>query len=139
MIADIPKFPVTKHTDCIHLSNWGAHATKTCYASNPAALASEVLARFGQHPVRDCDAVDDNLHSLRSLANRVVAGVKAHGDLFTWLIACNTWDLFFCSFSAPHCIGHHFWHFMDESHPRHPGHVTAGVPDQSNWPTRPWI
>jgi predicted AlkP superfamily phosphohydrolase/phosphomutase len=30
-----------------------------------------------------------------------------------------SWDLFFASFSAAHCIGHHFWHGVDGSHPRH--------------------
>jgi predicted AlkP superfamily phosphohydrolase/phosphomutase len=29
------------------------------------------------------------------------------------------WDLFFSGFSAPHCIGHHFWQYIDQSHPRH--------------------
>jgi len=29
------------------------------------------------------------------------------------------WDIFFAAFSAPHCIGHHFWHYMDPAHPRH--------------------
>ena len=29
-------------------------------------------------------------------------------------------------FLAPHCIGHHFWHFMDKSHPRH----VPGDPDR---------
>ena len=29
------------------------------------------------------------------------------------------WDIFIAGFSAPHCAGHHFWHYMDPEHPRH--------------------
>jgi predicted AlkP superfamily phosphohydrolase/phosphomutase len=117
IVADIPKSPITRDPNCIHLSNWGSHAAKMAYASNPPPLASEVLNRFGKHPVGQCDAVDAKLESLRSLRLRIVDGVKAHGDLFTWLMASSEWDLFFCSFSAPHCIGHHFWQFMDKGVP----------------------
>lgn len=39
------------------------------------------------------------------------------------------WDIFFAGFSAPHCIGHHFWHFMDPEHPRHPAADDEGLAD----------
>jgi predicted AlkP superfamily phosphohydrolase/phosphomutase len=127
IVADVPKFPITRDPNCIHVSNWGAHATKTAYASNPAPLASQILKRFGKYPVQDCDTVDGRSGSLRSLGWRVLKGVKAHGDLFAWLMASSDWDLFFCSFSAPHCIGHHLWHFLDESHPHNPGKNVPGI------------
>jgi predicted AlkP superfamily phosphohydrolase/phosphomutase len=43
------------------------------------------------------------------------------------------WNVFVATFSAPHCIGHHFWRFMDSSHPRHPkrgSHALAGAIEQ---------
>src|SRR5918995_4858175 len=40
------------------------------------------------------------------------------------------WDLFFASFSAAHCIGHHFWHGVDSSHPRHGEHEFDGTMEE---------
>lgn len=117
-IVDVPKFPLSKSLNGFQLTNWGAHATKTARASLPASLLSEIDARFGRHPVGECDKFDAKPESLRELRRRVLDGVKLHGKLFRSLMIEKPWDLFFAGFSAPHCIGHHFWHGVDASHPR---------------------
>lgn len=117
-IVDVPKFPLSKRINGLHLANWGAHATKTPRAASPESLQTEVIRKFGAHPVGDCDVVDQRPASLRALRRRTLDGVRAHGALFRWLMQERPWDLFFAGFSAPHCIGHHFWHFMDPTHPR---------------------
>jgi predicted AlkP superfamily phosphohydrolase/phosphomutase len=108
-IADVPKFPLSKSINGFQFSNWGAHATKTARASNPPDLIREIDARFGRHPVGDCDKFDAKPASLRELRERVLAGVRSHGEVFRWLMREQQWDLFFAAFSAAHCIGHHFW------------------------------
>jgi predicted AlkP superfamily phosphohydrolase/phosphomutase len=118
-IADVPKFPLSKSINGFQFTNWGAHATKTARVSSPPTLIQQIDARFGRHPVGDCDRFDTKPESLRQLRQRVLAGVKAHGEAFRWLMSEQPWDLFFAGFSAAHCIGHHFWHGMDGSHPRH--------------------
>lgn len=118
-IADVPKFPLSKSINGFQFTNWGAHATKTARVSNPPALIQEIDARFGRHPVGDCDKFDAKPESLRELRKRVLDGVHAHGEVFRWLMREQPWDLFFAGFSAAHCIGHHFWHGVDASHPRH--------------------
>lgn len=118
-IADVPKFPLSKSINGFQFTNWGAHATKTARVSAPENLIREIDARFGRHPVGDCDKFDAKPESLRELRQRVVAGVRAHGEVFRWLMREQSWDLFFAGFSAAHCIGHHFWHGVDASHPRH--------------------
>jgi predicted AlkP superfamily phosphohydrolase/phosphomutase len=129
-VADAPKFKLSK---CINagggfqLANWGAHATKTARASVPSNLLNEVQARFGTHAVGECDAVDHKPRALARLRRNVVTGVKQHGEVFRWLMRERQWDVFFAGFSAPHCIGHHFWHGADESHPRHAEAVAAGI------------
>ncbi len=117
-IVDVPKFPLSRSLNGFQLTNWGAHATKTARASYPAELVSEIDTRFGRHPVGDCDKFDAKPDSLRELRKRVLDGVRRHGEVFRSLMRERPWDLFFAGFSAPHCIGHHFWHGVDASHPR---------------------
>lgn len=126
-IADVPKFPLSRSINGFQFTNWGAHATKTARVSYPANLIQDIDARFGRHPVGDCDKFDAKPDSLRELRKRVLDGVRAHGEAFRWLMREQQWDLFFASFSAAHCIGHHFWHGVDESHPRHGEHEFAGT------------
>jgi len=118
-IVDVPKFPLSRRINGLHLTNWGAHATKTARASFPESLLTDIDGLFGHHPVGDCDAVDEKPEALHDLRRRTLAGVRLHGELFRWLMEKERWDIFFAGFSAPHCIGHHFWHYMDPAHPRH--------------------
>jgi predicted AlkP superfamily phosphohydrolase/phosphomutase len=128
-VVDAPKFPLNGNFDGFQLTNWGAHATKTAKASNPSSLLKEVQARYGDHPVGDCDKVDDNPRALAELRRRVLEGVHTHGELFRWLMQEQVWDVFFASFSAPHCIGHHFWFGLDPSHPKHSDPARASLAD----------
>lgn len=125
-IADAPKFPLSKSINGFQFTNWGAHATKTARTSYPANLLDEIDGRFGRHPVGDCDKFDAKPESLKELRRRVLDGVRSHGEVFRWLMREQPWDLFFASFSAAHCIGHHFWHGVDASHPRHQESVSDG-------------
>lgn len=118
-IVDVPKFPLSRRINGLHLTNWGAHATKTARASSPESLLGDIDGLFGRHPVGDCDAVDEMPKALHDLRRRTLAGLRLHGELFRWLMEKEPWDIFFAGFSAPHCIGHHFWHYMDPDHPRH--------------------
>ena len=128
-VVDVPKFKLSRELNGFQLANWGAHATKTARASSPASLLDEVNARFGRHPVGDCDAVDARPQALARLRRNVIEGVHLHGRLFRALMREREWDIFFAAFSAPHCIGHHFWHGADASHPRHHEAAADGLAD----------
>jgi predicted AlkP superfamily phosphohydrolase/phosphomutase len=118
-VVDAPKYPMSSGLNGFQLTNYGAHATRTARASTPAALLGEIDRRLGAHPVADCDAFGDKQRSLKVLRERVLEGVRTHGALFRWLMESEDWQVFFAAFSAPHCIGHHFWHWVDPTHPRH--------------------
>lgn len=126
-VADVPKFQLSKSINGFQFTNWGAHATKTARVSHPATLIQELDTRFGRHPVGDCDKFDAKPESLRELRQRVLAGVRVHGEVFRSLMREQPWDFFFAGFSAAHCIGHHFWHGVDSSHPRHEESVSDDV------------
>lgn len=132
-VIDAPKFPLFRDINGLQLTNWGAHATRTALATSPPDVLPEILAKFGRHPVADCDKVGSNCNALRDLSERVREGVEAHGKLFRWAWQRENWDVFFASFSAPHCIGHHYWSHMDTTHPLHeagdPDGLASAIPD----------
>ncbi len=126
-VVDVPKTRLNPSRNGFQLTNWGAHATTTPRAAMPATLMKEIEARFGDHPVRDCDAVAENPAALVKLRDLVLEGVRVHGRVFRALMKEREWDVFFGAFSAPHCIGHHLWHFLDSTHPRHPSDDPHGL------------
>ena len=128
-IVDVPEFPLSRSLNGFQLTNWGAHASTAARSSTPASLWEEIESRFGRHPVGECDAVYDAQATLRRLRDRVLEGVRSHGEVFRYLMRERPWDVFFASFSASHCIGHHFWHFMDSTHPRQPKVDKYGLKD----------
>ena len=127
-VLDVPKFPVTR-AEGVYLANWGAHASKTARASHPPELLGEIKQRFGAHPVGECDAVDPNPKALAKLRSRILEGVRVRGELYRWLLARERWDLFFAAFSEAHCAGHHFWQFLDSTHPNYDPSDRCGFRD----------
>ena len=127
-VLDVPKFPVTR-TEGAYLANWGAHASKTARASHPPELLDEINRRFGPHPVGECDAVDANPKALAKLRGRILEGVRVRGELYRWMLAREPWDVFFAAFSEPHCVGHHFWQYLDSSHPNYDASDRHGLRD----------
>jgi predicted AlkP superfamily phosphohydrolase/phosphomutase len=128
-VVDAPKFRLSDSLNGFQVTNWGAHATKTARTSYPSSLLAEIEARLGQHPVGDCDAVDSHPKALEGLRANVLEGVRLHGKLFQWLMQEQSWDVFFAAFSAPHCIGHHFWHGTDPTHPLYEQAVAQHLAD----------
>ena len=116
-VLDVPKFPVSRHINGFHVTNWGSHATSAKRASEPPELLGEINRRFGRHPVGDCDATDENPRSLRKLRQNLMAGIELHGEMCRWLMERESWDVFFAGFSETHCVGHHFWRFYDSANP----------------------
>jgi predicted AlkP superfamily phosphohydrolase/phosphomutase len=118
-VVDVPHFKASRQLRGFQVSNWGSHATKTSRVSTPPELLTEIDRRFGKHPVGDCDATDCQPKALAGLKRRVLDGVRKHGELFRWVMRTREWETLVVAFSAPHCIGHHFWHWLDPQHPRH--------------------
>ena len=118
-IVDVPKFPLSRILKGTQLANWGSHATHTPRSTHPASLLADIRSRFGDFPVQGCDTTDTTPQALLRLRQLVLDGVRSHGQLFRWFMGSGEWDVFFAVFSAPHCIGHHCWHGLDASHPRH--------------------
>jgi len=129
-VVDAVKFTTSAALNGFQITNWGAHATKAPRTSIPPELFADVERKFGMHPVQDCDKVDaDKPTSLLDLRERCLAGVRLRGEMNRWMMTEQPWDDLFLCYSEPHCIGHHYWHWLDETHPRHGEVDTHGLSD----------
>jgi len=125
-LADIPDVKYSPRY-LFQVVDWGVHASKGPFRAFPAGLDTEILRRFGRHPVGHCDQAGQNDRALLDLRARILKGIHAHGELFRWLLSSQSWDFFFGTFSAPHCGGHRLWHCDDNTHRRF-----TGKPDSLN-------
>ena len=47
----------------------------------------------------------------------MLEGVQIRGELYRYLMRREPWDVFSAGFSEAHCAGHHFWKFLNPTHP----------------------
>jgi predicted AlkP superfamily phosphohydrolase/phosphomutase len=118
-ILDVPKTVTSTGLNGIQLVDWGTHDPEGDAATSPPALAAEVEARFGTHPVRQCDAQGRGVAEFVALRDALVRGVTLKTELSRHFLGQGGWDLFLTVFAEGHCAGHQFWHVHDPSHPRH--------------------
>ncbi len=116
-VADLPHLPPRDVRNGFLLMNWGAHDNKHHLIAYPPPLLDEVRQKFGRHPMEDCERYNQNLASTRRLRDDMLLGVQKHGEMFRWLMGSRSWDVFVCCFAAAHSSGHHFWGYMDPTHP----------------------
>ncbi len=119
-VIDVPFARPVKHLNGIQVTNWGAHDSWAWERSSwPPRLITDLVKRFGNHPVGLCDAKNRTVADYEDLRARLISGVQRKTALLRYCLDMTDWDFFFGVFSEAHCAGHQFWHFMDPGHPRH--------------------
>jgi len=117
--VDIPQTVVVPGIDGIQITDWGSHDQFLPTASEPRSLLGELRERFGEYPVAQCDAHARATVQYESLLERLLRAARVKREMLSELLARRQWDLFACTLSESHCVGHQFWHFGDETHPWH--------------------
>ncbi len=128
-VIDAPFARPVRRLNGVQVTNWGAHdAWSWARSSWPPSLIGELVRRFGDHPVVQCNVgrkrTRDEYESLR---NQLIEGVRKKTALLRHCLELEPWDFFLGVYSESHCVGHHFWHFLDPSHPRHDSSATADL------------
>jgi predicted AlkP superfamily phosphohydrolase/phosphomutase len=129
-ILDIPLSRPSSRINGIQLVEWGAHDATHGFATSPASLADEVIARFGVHPQRGlCDA-DRSAAQIKEFRDGLLRGVAGKTAVTKHFLAQEDWDFFAQVFTESHCIGHQAWHLHDRAHPRfnESDHALVGDP-----------
>jgi predicted AlkP superfamily phosphohydrolase/phosphomutase len=128
-VVDVPHVDIAPRLNGFQLVSWGTHASHSSRSSTLPSMLREVDARFGRHPVGECDAVTSAPEAKKELRRRLLAGVRAHGELFRYCITEQDWEVLTTVFAAPHCAGHFFWHYLDPTHPLHDPDDRHGLAD----------
>jgi predicted AlkP superfamily phosphohydrolase/phosphomutase len=120
-IIDAPFARPVRRLNGIQVTNWGAHDAWSCERSSwPRSLIGDLVRRFGDHPVAQCNVGRKrSLKEYESLRDQLIEGVRQKTALLRYCLKLDDWDFFLGVFSESHCVGHHFWHFLDPGHPRH--------------------
>ena len=105
---------------------WASHDGVYGFTTWPPELKSEVLRRFGRHPVRpNCDSYRRTPRDFQTFRNHLIKGVKKKAELTSYYLMKGGWDFFAQVFSECHCVGHQCWHLHE---PGHPGYDPAVAP-----------
>ncbi|PYM53616.1 MAG: hypothetical protein DMD77_26080 [Candidatus Rokuibacteriota bacterium] len=120
-IIDAPFARTAKRLNGMQVTNWGAHdAWSWARSSYPASLIDDLVRRFGDHPVPSCNLGRKcTAAEYQRFREQLIEGVRRKTALLRHCLELEDWDLFLGVFSESHCVGHHFWHFLDPGHPRH--------------------
>jgi predicted AlkP superfamily phosphohydrolase/phosphomutase len=117
---DVPFARPLEEMNGIQITNWGSHDSWSWPRSScPPALIQDVVRRFGEHPVVQCDAPGRSSADFETLRAGLLEGVARKVQLLRHYLTAEAWDFFFGVFSESHCAGHQLWHLMDPHHPRH--------------------
>jgi predicted AlkP superfamily phosphohydrolase/phosphomutase len=126
-VVDVPQTVIPPALNGIQLLEWGLHDRNFAIRSHPPELLGEIHARFGVHPVHNCDQHVQPDDGREDLLHRLKWGVRLKAELCRELLDREDWDLFVCCFGESHCVGHHFWHFQDPRHPWHRADAPASL------------
>lgn len=97
----------------IQVLEWGLHDRTFTERCHPAELMDDIHARYGLHPIRRCDGYADSERGRDELLRNLIKGAEGKRALALDLLAREDWDLYACTLSESHCVGHHFWHFLE--------------------------
>lgn len=129
-ILDVPLTRIGAGLNGLQLVEWGGHDSIYGFRASSDALAADVLARYGPHPVgASCDADRRGAADYASFVERLEAGARLKGALTLDVMARDEWDLVMQVFTEAHCAGHQCWHLHDPSHPAHDAAIAASVGD----------
>jgi hypothetical protein len=118
-VIDPPQTISSGDVNGVELLQWGAHDRVYPLAARLPGRHEGLLARHGRYPVFSCDRYRVGRRGGERLLADLLSGIERKRALLLDLLRGDSWDLFTCTLSESHCVGHHFWHFHDTSHPDH--------------------
>lgn len=109
IVVDTPKIALCPPAGGVHVIGWGTHGFNSAFDTHPRSVATEILARHGRYPLRNCDDHGRARRSYDRLRRGLLDGIAARRDLLLEMMRARDWDLFVAVFSETHCAGHNLW------------------------------
>ena len=110
---DPPQTAVVSGLPGIQLVEWATHDRNYSPQSEPPDLLAELHERFGPHPIWNCNQQTGLEDSSR---REFLGALRRSVDIKTELTAeylDDDWGLVACTFGESHCVGHHYWSYLD--------------------------
>lgn len=136
LVFDIPLAGVVESMDGCQVFGWGAEANQSLQESSPRGLLSDLVEKYGSHPVYRAHVKvkkpekDANLNyripstynseSLRSIKDRLIAATRQRTKIIIDLLQRESWPLSLMVYGESHTAGHLFWH-SSQAHPLNRG------------------
>lgn len=129
-VLDVPKTCPIEGLNGIQLVGWGAHSPSWDPDSSPPELIKEVTSRFGLYPAPDDDEfIPKGFRQLKDFYEALISGIKKKGLVSRYFLDQEAWDFFLTVFAETHCVGHNYWHLMDENHPAYDSEIAKTLGD----------
>ena len=93
----------------VEINSWGAHDQLSPFAAYPRELESDIMRRFGEHPMGIEIPVEKSLHERMAVKGDLVKGVRLKSEMMRWLLTSREWDFFIAVFGEAHRGGHILW------------------------------
>lgn len=119
-LFDVPATHPLEAFNGIQIIGWGAEALNWKQCSAPANWLTEIVRRFGRHPLDGWyQGSTDSLAESRALSGRLREGSRARTRIARWLQDQEPWDLLMVVYPETHWAGHYFFRLLDKSNPRY--------------------
>jgi predicted AlkP superfamily phosphohydrolase/phosphomutase len=135
-VIDVPYSFREERFNGIQIVDWLTHVTRPDgIATNPAGLAAEIVAKYGDSPFDSRLGCPSNFadvssaEAVRAFVDRLAARIERKGDCARDLYCAEDWPLFVVAFHDAHDVGHMCWHLHDETHELHDRSIVDVVGD----------
>lgn len=128
-VLDVPLAPLARSLNGLQLVDWAVHEPEGPTATTPEPLAADLIARFGDDRVGQCDYEGHGPSDFAAFTAGLCERVRTRAELTRHVVDLEDWDLLVSVFSEPHCVGHQCWHLHDPAHPLHEAELAASIGD----------
>jgi len=109
-VLDLPQYRFHPDVAGWQMAGWGSHHPMTKLWSVPAELADDIIARYGEHPIRQTEYANlDDAKSMGRLFAALKNGIRRRTSMIVDLASRRSWDLFLTLFAEVHTGGHYFY------------------------------
>lgn len=120
-VFDLPKLRLSSPPNGLHLTDWLVHGRYSPQPQSfPAALAAQVVEKFGPAPASPCGTRQTQFtqDELKTLSQNLLRSAQQKQQAALHYLQSQTWDLFMTSFKEIHCLSHLNWPLSPEAGPR---------------------
>ena len=136
LVIDAPYVRLDPALNGSMILDWGVHVAADGmnieFQTHPPGLKDELLSVIGPDPThgKRCDSRKlESLADYETMLSEYLLRIEKKADMTAYMLAKGGWDFAETVFTDLHCLGHHFWHIRDESHPQHNARMLKALGD----------